>query len=83
MCQPRNGVGFSASRTVLNQIIVTSSVCVNIGNELTNHIQLVVTWEDHNRLFRILFIFLQMDKSLYNVQQAVFCRTSSHRYEVR
>ena len=72
MCQPRNRVGFSASRTVLNQIIVSGSVCVDIGNELADHIQLVVTWEDHNRLFRILFIFLQMDKSLYNVQQAVF-----------
>ena len=72
MCQPRNRVGFSASCTVLNQIIVSGSVCVNIGNELADHIQLVVTWKDHNRLFRILFIFLQMNKSLYNVQQAVF-----------
>ena len=43
MSQPCDGVGFAASCAVLNQVTLTDPIGTNIGQQLFNYIQLMMT----------------------------------------
>ena len=45
MSQPCDGVGFAASCAVLNQVTLTDPIGTNIGQQLFNHIQLMIARE--------------------------------------
>ena len=44
--QPSDGIGLTGTGTVLDQIILSGTVFPNIGEELTDDIQLVIARED-------------------------------------
>ena len=43
---PSNGVGLAGTGRVLDQIVRASAFLSHVGNDLPNHIILMVTWED-------------------------------------
>ena len=71
VCQPGDGIGFTAACAVLNQVVTSGAMLVYIGNQFANNIQLMIAREDHYGLLGILFVLLKMDKSLNDIQQAV------------
>ena len=54
MSQPCNGVGFSGTGAVLDQVILCGTVHTNIGENFTNDITLMVAGE--NEVFRPLYL---------------------------
>ena len=65
--QPCDGVCFAGTCAVLNQIILRRAIFTHVGQQFTDHIQLMVSWKDDVfRLLRfpsqLILAFLDFDK---------------------
>ena len=50
--KPSNGISFARTRTVLNQIVLRSSVCAHVGEQLADYVQLVISGEYYRLFYR-------------------------------
>lgn len=57
MSEPSDGVALAATRTVLDEIMLTCRVLAGMSDKLANGIELVVAWEDKG-LLAGLFAFV-------------------------
>ena len=79
--QPCDGVCFAGTCAVLNQIILRRAIFTHVGQQFTDHIQLMVSWRDD--VFRLLrfpcqlvFAFLGFDKDELTdeVKDGILCQ---------
>ena len=66
--KPRNGICLARTRAVLNQIVLRSSVCAYVGEQLADYVQLVVSGKYYCLFYRssaryFVHILLAFDKN--------------------
>src|SRR5262245_40037262 len=61
VCEPGNGVGFSAAGGMLHQVLSSDTSLAYVREEFPDDVKLMIAWEDLLALFASRFLILDLD----------------------